>query len=847
MPTIAVLAGKVSTGRLKVFSCPSNVPIQGLVLARPSPLPGFRKEPALTIVQKTETHSLAATYRRWMLLLSTCWCDPSASRALAEKYRARQLQSALWHLPLCALANLVTNGMVIVTFHGLTGRGIWLYSAMATIVWQLLNLMVFWPHRTTDGQPATASRRLIWAFTIGTAVTAMLSSATFVDLFGLVDDPGRVWIIAVGAAYIVTGGWLFATAAYVGLGWVLTLCAIFAVGFQVLYAESYGFMTFLLVFYGLTISVGILMNSRAFMSRLMAETEVERQRELVGLLLHDFEENASDWLWETDRQGHLAHVSARLAEAMGTPADTLLGQSLVSALAATFKPADDQNQAELAHLARCLAQSAPFRDVVVSVMVRGHRQWWALTAKPLFDGADRIIGWRGVGSDQTAMRLRDLQMLRLANVDTLTELPNRHHFSEQLAARFPDAQPVQPCTLFLLDLDNFKSVNDTLGHGAGDQLLRQVAQRLLNVTAQRGLLARLGGDEFALIVKGRMATEAAQALAQQLMTAVAQNAMLDEHVIEMHASIGVGFAPDDAQSAEDLLSVSDMALYEAKAAGRNTMRLFDRSMALSARRKLEMLSDMHEGMERGEFFVAYQPQIDLAGGRLAGFEALMRWRHPVHGLISPAEFIPVAEDSGLIVPLGAWILRQACQDAMQWPSSMTVSVNIAAAQFVRTNIVAAVNQAVQLSGLPLRRLELELTESTLMRNSDEISAVLRALRHSGVSIALDDFGTGYSSLSYLRQFPLDKLKIDQSFVRALDESRAEGRPAAIIQAITQLAHALALKTTAEGVETQAQCEVLQSLGCGQAQGFLFAKPMPAADALAFIERFSAQDVDRVLV
>jgi EAL domain-containing protein (putative c-di-GMP-specific phosphodiesterase class I) len=306
----------------------------------------------------------------------------------------------------------------------------------------------------------------------------------------------------------------------------------------------------------------------------------------------------------------------------------------------------------------------------------------------------------------------------------------------------------------------------------------------------------------------------------------------------------VSFAPDDAQSAEDLLSVSDMALYEAKAAGRNTMRLFDVCMALSARRKLEMLSDMHEGMERGDFFVTYQPQIDMASGHLAGFEALMRWRHPVHGLISPAEFIPVAEDSGLIVPLGAWILHQACQDAMQWPSSMTVSVNVAAAQFVRANMVAVVNQAVQRSGLPLRRLELELTESTLMRNSDEISGVLRALRQSGVSIALDDFGTGYSSLSYLCQFPLDKLKIDQSFVRALDESRAMRRPVAVIQAITQLAHAHELKTTAEGVETQAQYEILQGLGCGQAQGFLFAKPMSAADTLVYIERFNAQDSDQ---
>lgn len=790
----------------------------------------------------TETQSVASTYRHLMALLSSCLRDPSASRELAEKYRSRQYQSALWHLPLCAAANLVTNAMIAVTFYGLTGRGIWLYSVMSTLAWQLILLLVFWPHRATDGQAATPpSRLLTWAFSAGTVGSAALASVTFVDLFGLADEPGRIWIIAVASAYIVTGGWLFATAPYVGLSWVLTLCGIFAGGFLVLYRDTYGFMAGLLLFYALTISLGILMTSRAFMRRLMAETEIENQRELVGLLLHDFEENASDWLWETDRQGRMVHISARLAEAMGVPAATLRGQPLVAALADTFTQADDHNQAEVAHLAHCLAHSAPFRDVVVSVMVNGHKQWWSLTAKPLFDGANKIIGWRGVGSDQTAMRLRDLDMLRLANVDTLTDLPNRHHFSERLAAHFPDAQAVEPCTLFLLDLDNFKTVNDTLGHGAGDQLLRHVAQRLLVATAPRGLLARLGGDEFALIVQGRMSKEAAQTLANQMMTAVAQTSMLNEHIIEVHASIGVSFAPDDAQSAEDLLSLSDMALYEAKAAGRNTMRLFDRGMALSARRKLEMLSDMHEGMERGDFYVAYQPQIDMASGHIVGFEALMRWRHPVHGLISPAEFIPVAEDSGLIVPLGTWILEQACQDAMQWPSSMTVSVNIAAAQFVRANMVALVKQATQRSGFPLRRLELELTESTLMRNSDDISHVLRTLRQSGVSIALDDFGTGYSSLSYLRQFPLDKLKIDQSFVRALNESRvAERGPVAIIQAITQLAHALELKTTAEGVETQAQCAILQGLGCGQAQGFLFAKPMGAADALVYIEQMAEQ-------
>lgn len=772
----------------------------------------------------------------WLIeQLSTCWRAPSASPEIAAQYRGRQHQSIVRQIPLCSVANLLTIGLIYVSFRDLAAQGSWVRCIELNVVTQIFCVIYWWIHQGGGRNLVRGSGRAIFGVTAGIVISATLGALICADLFGLADERGRLWITAIVAAFIATGGWLFATVPYAGVTWAMTWSCVSAVVLVMRSWEAFGSLAGLLIFYGMTLSAGVLMTSRTFIRRLMAETELMHQRQLVGLLLNDFEENASDWLWETDRQGRLVHVSSRLAQAMAMQPEQLQNKALVDIVAATFGAPDASNEPDLLHLKKYLAQGSPFRDIVVAVMVHGEKRWWSLTAKPLVNKSDEIVGWRGVGSDITAMRQRDMELVRLANVDSLTGLANRHQFSEQLLTHFRNPQKIEPCTLFVLDLDNFKAVNDTLGHNAGDQLLSQVAKRLETLTKPRGLLARLGGDEFALIVPGRMADVDVHALAASLLACVAHPFMLNGHMMEVHASIGVGFAPDDAPSAEELLKVSDMALYEAKAAGRHTTRLFQPEMALQARRKLEMLSDMHEGMARGDFFVAYQPQIDMVSGEISGFEALMRWRHPVRGLISPAEFIPVAEDSGLIVPLGAWILSQACKDAMQWPASMSVSVNVSAIQFARSDLVDVVGEALRRSGLPTSRLELELTESTLMGNTAEISALLKVLRQSGVSIALDDFGTGYSSLSYLRNFPLDKLKIDQSFVRSLDNA-TDSSSLVIIQAINQIAQGLNLKVTAEGVETASQRKILSDMGCSFAQGFLFAKPMDAAQTLAYIER-----------
>jgi predicted signal transduction protein with EAL and GGDEF domain len=372
----------------------------------------------------------------------------------------------------------------------------------------------------------------------------------------------------------------------------------------------------------------------------------------------------------------------------------------------------------------------------------------------------------------------------------------------------------------------------------GDQLLQEVARRLRSVTdplaAMPTLWARLGGDEFALLVPGVLQRPQAERLGAQLQTALAQPWTANGHRIEVHASIGAGFAPTDADTAEQLLKVCDMALYAAKAAGRHTLRFFDPALALRAQQHLAVLSDLGLGLQRGEFVLHYQPQVDLASGGLLGFEALVRWQHPLRGLVSPLEFITVAEESGLIVPLGAWVLRQACADALGWPAHLRVAVNLSAVQFGNADVLATVDSALQHSGLPSARLELEITESTLMQDSQAAMAVLHALRSKGVRVALDDFGTGYSSLAYLRSFPLDKLKIDRSFVSILDRAEGDTSAAAIVQTVVQLAQALRLDTTAEGVETAAQYDLLRRMGCAQAQGYWIAKPMDAAQAVRFI-------------
>ncbi|WP_436792209.1 putative bifunctional diguanylate cyclase/phosphodiesterase [Caulobacter sp. RL271] len=419
------------------------------------------------------------------------------------------------------------------------------------------------------------------------------------------------------------------------------------------------------------------------------------------------------------------------------------------------------------------------------------------------------------------------QIARLAHYDPLTDLPNRVLFqkslSEALARR---SRKGDQLAVHFIDLDRFKTVNDTLGHPLGDALLREAAERLRRCVRDGDTVARLGGDEFAVVQTGLSDMAGATRLAGRVVEAMAAPFELQGHQVVIGASVGVAAAPSDGEDADELLKKADMALYRAKADGRGAFHFFERAMdeQLQARRALEM--DLRRALQDGEFELYYQPLYHLGDERVTGCEALLRWRHPERGMVSPADFIPLAEEIGLIMPLGEWVLRHACAEAARWPEHVRLAVNLSPAQFRDRGLVRTVVSALAASALPAQRLELEITESVLLQDSVANMSMLHDLKALGVRISMDDFGTGYSSLSYLRSFPFDKIKIDQTFVRdILDDSDAM----AIIKAVLDLGASMGIVTTAEGVETLEQMNALRGQGCAEIQGYFISRPAPAAE------------------
>ncbi|MET0568580.1 MAG: EAL domain-containing protein, partial [Hyphomicrobiaceae bacterium] len=420
---------------------------------------------------------------------------------------------------------------------------------------------------------------------------------------------------------------------------------------------------------------------------------------------------------------------------------------------------------------------------------------------------------------------------KLARQDTLTGLANRLRFREELEDACRRLEHGHAFSLMCIDLDHFKDVNDTLGHPTGDALLQAVAARLMDTARGRDLVVRLGGDEFAIIQSGADTRPHAEAFTQRIIKAVSQPYQIHGHKIIIGATVGIAFAPVDGSDPDQLLKCADMALYRAKSMGRGTHAFFEPEMAgrLKVRRSLEL--DLRRALAEDQLELYYQPIIDLATERIVCCEALMRWRHPERGMVSPVDFIALAEEMGLIMPMGEWALRTACLAATSWPTDVKVAVNLSAVQFKGTDLVAVVIEALESSGLPAERLELEVTESLLLDQDPKTLQLLHLLQHLGVRIALDDFGTGYSSLSYLRSFPFDKIKIDQTFVRDLPQ---RDDCAAIVTAVAQLAQSLKMTTVAEGVETALHLSMVRAAGCSQAQGYLFSRPVPTSDIVAVI-------------
>jgi diguanylate cyclase (GGDEF)-like protein/PAS domain S-box-containing protein len=452
----------------------------------------------------------------------------------------------------------------------------------------------------------------------------------------------------------------------------------------------------------------------------------------------------------------------------------------------------------------------------------------AIVHQPMEDG-----GWVATYEDITERRHSEARIAFMARHDALTGLPNRTLFGEKIDEAIASAGREGGFAVLSFDLDRFKQVNDTLGHHVGDELLRLAAKRLLHCAAEVDTVARLGGDEFAIVQRRVDGPEAAANLAHRAIEALSAPYDVVGHRITIGASIGISLSSGEGLTRDKLLKSADIALYRAKADGRGTWRFFEAEMdaRLQARRALEL--DLRDALERNEFELYYQPIYDLTHDRIGGFEALLRWRHPTRGLVMPAEFITLAEEIGLIIPIGEWVLRRACAQAREWPSHINLAVNVSAVQFKASSLIETVQSAVTAAGLAPRRLELEITESVLLADNVATLAILHTLRGYGIRIAMDDFGTGYSSLSYLRAFPFDKIKIDQSFVRDLEASDGAGP---IVRAIHTLADCMSMRTTAEGVETYEQLKWLRDEGCHEAQGYYFSRPVPPTDIPGLIER-----------
>jgi diguanylate cyclase (GGDEF)-like protein len=792
--------------------------------------------------------------KRWRYLnraLSAYFRIYEAEPAVAAGFRAQQISSILRLTPLTMLANAVNAVALLVIFYDSP-------SFYYVAIWAVaLGYIIYkgtraWLLQRKRPAPERVSTRALTRATQHAAALGLIWALLPILVFNNADTHLTLLLISVCVGMLCAGGFALSSIPQAAVAYVLLVglgCEIALIKDGI--AQNWD-LAILLLLYSFIVCSAVLSSAKTFGARLMAEAEAAHQQQLVSLLLHDFEAHTSDWLWELDQREVLHNPSQKLASLLGQSTAALTRHSFTQLFDAEYARSEFSEKNSIAQLEYHLQQQEPFRELVIPILIRGERHWWQLTAKPLFNNKEQFVGWRGVGSDVTHKRNAELEMRRLANFDSLTNLANRHYFYMQLELLKKQNQ-FSTFTLFFLDLDNFKNVNDSLGHGVGDLVLKNVAQRLLKTVRGNDLLARLGGDEFAIISPGEDSSTNAAQLAQRLLNTFVAPCAINGKNLQIGCSIGIALAPDHGKDTETLLKNADMALYAAKFAGRNTFRFYEPGMEIVAQQKLHLLNDMRAALEEhaatnkllnksfsedlvwpqtpivGQFELFFQPQIKLATQEVIGFEALIRWHHPELGLISPAQFIPLAEESNLIIPIGIWVLVEACKYAAKWPEKWRIAVNLSAVQFRERNVVEVVRWALQVSRLEPARLELEITESLLIHDNISAQETLTALRKLGVRIALDDFGTGYSSLAYLRTFPLNKLKIDRSFVSALSQDTSA---LAIVNAIIQLAEALMLDTTAEGIESQLEADILRTCGCSDAQGFYFGKPLPLHDALA---------------
>ncbi|MFZ4381348.1 MAG: putative bifunctional diguanylate cyclase/phosphodiesterase [Sandarakinorhabdus sp.] len=739
--------------------------------------------------------------------------------------RGVQLEQLKRHLPF-NVALLAVNLIAVMANFGNAVA----FSALAPWLTGMAGMCVMWTVRSVRSRPVEkappASRARFWKVTAEVAAFAMFWGGLITTLLPALPATEQAILLMISLLFLGGAG----HAVMVLPAGALLLCAIVA-GAMVHAIPTGAPLDRPLVALGLFSFAMIIMRSALVTTfHTMARLRSEAEGEMVRLLLNEYEANGSDWLLELDAAGQLTHVTSRFADVARRRRADLLGQPLLALL----DPA--QGGATMAALAYAIRARQPFRDLVVPVPLGRDLRWWALSGTPKQDATGMFTGFRGVGRDVTDVRRSQERIAQLARFDPLTGLANRSLLREQLEDVAEHAlRSHKPAALLFFDLDRFKAVNDGFGHAAGDLLLRQVAQRLQALVKGAATIARLGGDEFAVLLLDGSG-DRAEKLAMRIVKDMARPFPLGEEgragAAVVGASVGWALAPADGDTPEALLKAADLALYRVKEQGRGAAMRFDPEMAEAAAERRRLEGELAMALERDQLSLAFQPVVDAADERITGFEALLRWNHPDLGAVTPLRFIPLAEETGLIVPIGHWVIDQALMWAARWPEHIRIAVNLSALQMEDADLPGRIAQALRRHGVPAERLELEITESLFLAEKPGVVDVLKRLTALGINFALDDFGTGYSALGTLQKASFSRIKIDRSFVR---RATAMGDEAcAIIQAIVRMAACLDMQTTAEGTETRAAFELCRDLGCTQVQGFLFGKPMPPEEATALV-------------
>ena len=884
-------------------------------------------------------------------------CPAFPEEAIGGRVRGEQIRAVLRLTPLALFANLFNVGVAIYSL----SASISLFALLAwavPIVFASTIPLRGWFLLRGRASTQSASPRAIKRLRRNAAILGLLWGLLTVLFFPQVDAQHQLVIACVIAGMMFGGAFILAPVPSAAIIYVLvmtisSLISLIRSGDPIYYLD----LTGLLVIYGSALVVSVLWNSRIFVDRIIADAAGQQQSQLIKLLLRDFEESASDWLWETNASDRLQHVSTRFAQILNRPVDELHGAGLIQLLDTSGLQSQSSGTTGSENLRQKIGSRSTFRDLIIPVAVDGEHQWWSLTGKPILDEHGVFIGYRGVGRDVTAAKrsedelrqtraflntiienipatifVKDAQQGRfvlinragekllgvtrddmigkspsevfskeqaedfvardhevsqsgnrivveehaletphngvrhvtsqiismadqndrpnyilgviedvterkraeariahMARHDSLTDLPNRSTFNQHLALTIGTAGPMNAkFAVLCLDLDRFKEINDIYGHPFGDLVLC-IAGRRLRAAAEGVFLARLGGDEFALIMPDAN-QKTATALAGRLLDAVTNEMQIEERRIRVGLSVGVAMYPMDGVDAVTLLTNADAALYRAKADGVRSVRFFDSDMDMQLRDRRALQNELQSAIDSDRLTLHYQPYA-RSTGEVTGLEALVRWKHPTRGLLRPGAFIELAEESGIIVSIGEWVLREACREASSWPRALQIAVNLSAVQFRSGELPQLVHTILLETGLAPHRLELEITESVLIDDYSRAQAILRRLKSLGVRIALDDFGTGYSSLSYLQSFPFDKIKIDQSFISGVDRNP---QSAAIVRSVINLAQGLKIPVVAEGVESEAQLEFLRREMCDEIQGFLVGRPLPIVEYAALV-------------